>query len=345
MTSDSERGFSLIEMMIAALLGLLVTGGAMMILQRAVGVSDLAGAMGEVHQNARVAVNLIARDLSMAGTGIPQGGIQLPSGNKSSRSRFACDSAACYVTQNLYDDGRLYAVTPGNGKGAVINGAQTDVVTLVFRDWNSRFDQFPLTSITPSGNQINFDSRTSPAVSHPTDGISIGDILILSNANGSAAGVVTGGNGNRVLFAHSDPLNINQPSAAFGNIAALANPGPPAGKYPPTRAFRVNVVTYYLEPATDGRTVRLMRQVNAHAPASVAESIQDLQLTYDIFDEAGGTGSGLPGAGGVPNQIRKVNLTVLARSLRPQLGSGRFEHIALQTGVSTRNLAFRDRYE
>ncbi len=345
MTWSDSRGFSLAELMVAALLGLILTGGAMVILQRSVAVSDLAGALGEVHQNGRVAVNLIARDLSMAGTGIPQGGIQLPGGAGSSESRFACDQVACYVPANTYDDRRLYAVTPGNGKGPLINGAQTDVVTIVFRDWNSRFDQYPLVHITPSGNQITFDERTTPPVSDPADGINEGDILILSNANGSAAGVVTGVNGNSVLFANNDPLNFNQPSAAFGNIASLANPGTPAGQYPPTRAFRIDVVTYFLEPAPGAGTVRLMRQVNAQPPAAVAESIQDLQITYDIFDEAAGTTAGLDSAGGTPNQIRKVNLVVLARSLRPELGTKRFEHISLRTAVSTRNLAFRDRYE
>lgn len=340
-----NRGFSLPELLVAALIGLVLAGGAMVILQRSIHVSDLAGALGEVHQNGRVAVNLVSRDLSMAGTGIPHGGIQLPSGAGSSRSRFACDTLRCYVPANTYDDNRLYSITPGNGKGPEINGAATDVVTTVFRDWDSHFDQYPLVHITPSGNQITFDSRTVPPVSDPVDGINPGDILILSNANGSAAGVVTGVNGNQVLFANNDPLNFNQPSAAFGNIASLANPGTPAGQYPPTRAFRVNVVTYFLDPAPSGDTVRLMRQVNANPPAAVAESIQDLQLTYDIFEETGGTAADLPSAGGTPNQIRKVNVVVLARSLRPELGGGRYEHIALRTAVSARNLAFRDRYE
>ena len=35
--------------------------------------------------------------------------------------------------------------------------------------------------------------------------------------------------GGKVNFANSDPLGINQPSAAFGNIASLANPPPPTG--------------------------------------------------------------------------------------------------------------------
>jgi len=346
MTHNNSSGFSLVELMVAALLGVILSGAAVMILQHSVSVSDMAGQMGEVHQNSRVAFNLIARDLSMAGTGIPQGGIQLPSGKKSYRSKFACDVASCYILNNTYDDDRLYAVTPGNGRGQLINGSQTDVVTMMYRDAESHFDQYSLTHITPSGNQVTFDPRTNPAVSSTSEGLQFGDIMILSNANGCAAGVVTGVNGDKVLFADNDPLGFNQPSAAFGNIASLANSGNPAGTYPPTRAFRINVITYYLNPSPDGLTTQLMRQVNAFTPIPVAESIQDLQFTYDIFTEAAGTATGdLVDAGGAPNQIRKANILLIARSLRPELFSQRFEHLSLRTAVSTRNLSFRDRYE
>jgi len=346
MEHSNKAGFSLIEMMIASLLGLILTGAAVSVLQRSLTIANMAEQMGEVHQNARVAANLIAQDISIAGTGIPLGGIQLPSGNHATRARFGCDWTNCYVSPNTYDDDRLYSVTPGNGRGPEVDGNATDILTIMYRDSETQFDEYPLTHLTPSGNQITFDSRTDPPITDSQRGLENGDIVIVSNANGSAVGVVTGVNGLKALFADSDPLAFNQPSASFGNIASLANPGNPAGQYPPTRAFRVNVVTYYLDPSPDGLTTRLMRQVNATTPVAVAESIQDLQFTFDLFDEAAGAATAdLDNAGGTPNQIRKVNIRLLARSLRPEIITRRFEHTAITTAVSTRNLAFRDRYE
>jgi hypothetical protein len=150
--------------------------------------------------------------------------------------------------------------------------------------------------------------------------------------------------GNRIQFADNDPLRFNQSGAEFGNIKGLANPSS-GGVYPPTRAFRVSVVTYYVDN-TDVDNPVLMRQVNAHEPVPVAESIENLQLTYDIFDDNTSVAtSGLVDASGLPNQVRKINISVLVRSPAEGLFGRDFERANLATSVSTRNLVFRDRYE
>jgi hypothetical protein len=89
-----------------------------------------------------------------------------------------------------------------------------------------------------------------------------------------------------------------------------------------------------------------MRQVNAHPPEPVAEFVENLQLTYDIFDEATAQSTaGLAGAGGFPNQIRKSNISVGTRSARRRLFGRGFERTSLLTSVSARNMIFRDRYQ
>jgi hypothetical protein len=44
-----------------------------------------------------------------------------------------------------------------------------------------------------------------------------------------------------------------------------------------------------------------------------------------------------------PNQIRKVNISVMSQSLTNNAGN-KSKSMALVTSVSTRNLTFRDRY-
>jgi len=227
---SSARGFSLLEVMVAMGLGLIVLGGAVLLFRQAADLTNTVTLRAGMQQNARAALNLIARDLSIAGTGIATGGIQLPSGGGSGDSVFGCDSANCYITSNVYADDRLYAISPGDGKGPTVNGVATDVVTLVFRDAGSNLDQLPLLSVTPSGNQMTLDPATTPPYDDPVVGLAAGDLLIMCNSNGCGAAVVTNvGGGGKVNFANSDPLGINQPSAAFGNIASLANPPPPTG--------------------------------------------------------------------------------------------------------------------
>jgi Tfp pilus assembly protein PilW len=323
-----------VELLVTLALGSLIMAGVMELFRQGVNASSLTSERGEMQQNARVALNLMSQDLSVAGTGLPQGGIQLPSGTGSSRPTRGCFTSSCGIWQYLADD-RLYSVTPGDGLGPTINGVATDVVTLVYRDTSLSLSQAPLNSITASGDEITTEAGTSA-------GVIRGDILMLCNANGCAAAAVTSTPTNdTIALADSDSLNFNQSLAAFGNIASIANAGPPAGVYPPTTAYRILVTTYFIEAGT----LRLMRQVNAHPPVPVAEIVENLQISYDTFDDATlAATADLPDAGNVPNQIRKVNMVVGVRSPSALSHDKKFDRLSLRTSVSVRNLTFRDRY-
>ena len=312
-----------------------------MLFRPAMDLSVLLTQQAGTQQAARLAVNVLTSELIQAGNGLPGGGIQLPGGAGSVDPLFACDGGDCYVTGNTYPNDRLYAVTPGNGKGPTVNTVSTDSVTIAYRDPTSNLDQLPLTNISANGDQITFDPATSPAWDDADTGVKVGDILVLCNVNGCAAGEV-----NKIHGAHlhlngseaTDPdyLEFNQPAAAYGNIPSII----PAAA---TRAFRLLVVTFYIDNSNTD-VPRLMRQVNAHAPSVASLFIENLQLSYDIFDENSATvTNNLPDAGGNPNQIRKVNISIGARSPTESVGGG-YVHLTLTTSISTRSLRFRDTY-
>ncbi len=315
---------------------LLLAGGALF--RPAMDISYLMTQQAAMQQSARSAINVISRELSLAGNGIPGGGIQLPGGTNSGDSKFAYDlNSVCYVTSNVYADERLYALTTGDAKGSVVNTITTDVVTVAYRDPNSNLDQFPLVSVT--GNQITLNTSTSPAYDDPNTGVKSGDMLLLCNMNGCAAGVVTNVQINGIVdLAVSDPLNINQSAAEFGNISSILNPTTE------TRAFRILVVTYFID-ASNQDALRLMRQVNAHPPQVAAFNVENLQLSYDIFDgDLAAVTNDLASAGGTPNQIRKINLSIGARSPTEALFQRGYKRLTLTTSMSPRNLRFRDLY-
>ena len=175
--------------------------------------------------------------------------------------------------------------------------------------------------------------------------------------NGSAAGVVTSfNNGTGVIhFANLDPLNINQSGATGGNIKSLRfNPVPGAAPYyPAITVSRIMMITYFIQTITnaDGSTdTQLMRQIGARTPTPVADHIDDLQFTYDVFDTNTSTlTAALPDAAigtpatAVPNQIRKINITMSVRSPRPN-AQGVYDHLSITTSIGPRNLSFHDRY-
>ncbi len=344
------EGFSLVELVIAMAVGLIVMAGAVSLFRSEMNAMHTLAQRAEMQQNVRVAVNLIARDLSLAGTGVASGGIPLPSGAGATQARFACDQTGCYLAANVYTANRLYAITPGHLLGPVINGQATDTVTLVYDDPNFDLSQFQLDDATPTGDQIEINPATVPPITDPAVGIQVGDVISVCNTNGCAAGTVTNVPSNELIsFAAADPLRFNQPGAAVGKIASILVP-PPTGAEPynpDTRAKRILVVTYYIQiPPGPDASPRLMRQVNAHPPVPVADNVESLQITYDIFNENTGVATAnLADAGGLPNQIRKATITVSCRSPLRRLASKEFDRIALTTSATPRNLSFRDRYQ
>ena len=79
---------------------------------------------------------------------------------------------------------------------------------------------------------------------------------------------------------------------------------------------------------------------------AVAEYVENLQVSYDIYDEnlAIATAN-LDDAGGQPNQIRKTNIMLSVRSPGQTRIGQDFQRLTLTTSVGPRNLTYRDRYE
>lgn len=341
------------ELLVAIAITMLVLAMGAQLYKQAAQTTDLLVMRADMQQNARAAMNAIAREVSVAGTGLPNGGIQLPDTTGTSAPRFACDSTTCYVTTNDFLNARLYAVMPGFLRGMTIGPNATSVLTVAYVDSSLTLNALPLTQFTSSGNQITFDPST-PLIGNAAVGLKVGDLIMVYNTNGAALGVVTNlPQPNVVDFAAGDPLNINQPSASHGNLASILSGGTAATL--PTSAVRINLVTFFLRPdpgpdgavgTADDGAPRLMRQVNSAPPIPIAENIQNLQFSYDIFDESTSTPtSGLGDANSLYNQIRKVNIVVTVRSSQRSVQTRQFQSITLATSVAPRNLSFRDRYQ
>lgn len=347
-SNRSARGFSLVEFLVSTAAGLVLLAAAVLLFRQLTDIGTTTLRHTDMLQNGRVAVNMMSRDLATAGTGLPNAGVQLPGGSGAVSALFACDyTGVCYVATNTYSAGRLYALNPGDGLGPAVSGVMTDVVTVAYKDPSSALDQYPLAGISTEGDQLQVSTLTTPPIDDPVNGIVNGDVLLVCNVNGCAVGTVTGVNApaNQISLAAGDCLHFNQPSAGFGNIKSLATPAG-SGIYPQTSAFRILVITYYVDATTQPDAPRLMRQVNGQPPIPVAENIENLQLSYDTFDENTSVATvNLANAGGVPNQIRKVNISITSRARSRQIGRVDYDRITLATSVSPRNLSFKDLYK
>jgi type II secretory pathway pseudopilin PulG len=372
-----EAGFSLMELLVATALMLVIVGTLMKTLSDAAHANEGVTLLANSQENLRAAMNYMVKDIVEAGEGLPQGGVTIPNAvtvanptpaiaSKMNRPGPVGGPATfppSYITLPAITDGAgqgPLAVTPNpNVPGATLTGNPTDFITLVYADTsildaaNNTLDSNPVYlapsagppanpgcagKIAADGSSATFDKA---CITLPTDNtqISPGDLIMFTNANGTTLQTVSSVVGQVVNFLPNDAFGLNasaQPSGTILNIQnGVASPG---GPYPPTTCTRIWVVTYFLSTANPQRPM-LMREINFQAAQPVAEVIEDLSISYDI-------NGGPPSFGGPivplysPNAVRKVNLSLGARSDSAFSQNKAYFRNNLQTQVSVRSLAF-----
>ncbi len=362
---NAARGFTLLELMVSMAVGLIAMAAMAMLFKSGMNSTIFVTQRIETQDNLRAAMDLMVKDISLAGAGMPTG-IQLPYGvGNNGVSKYGCDqTGTCHVPNGLYPSNTnpnyMYGINPGYQDGVENNAAIaaapapafSDSITVVYYDSNALY---PLSSYAVSfvagsnGTQITLTNPgTLPSII--SNGfLNVGDLIMITGGANTAVGEITtlsatsasvGANGT-ITFANNDPLNINQSGAASGNLKALANAG---GTYNATRLY---AISYYLSvPTAVGQTPRLMRQVNGLTPSPVADDIVNLQFAYDNFNSTTDLlDSNQPnplGAGESPNNIQKVNIFIMGESiLNNQKNS---QNLYLATDVSASNMAYRNPY-
>ena len=375
--AKSQSGFTLLELLVASSIGLIVILAMTSLFKTGMDATFTVTQRLETQQNMRAAIELMTKDLSLAGAGLPSGGVQLVTGG--TQSKFACNqTGTCYVPNNTYPNSGagtqnyMYGIIPGFSNGvqnaaviAAAPGQINDSLTAIYCDYN-----FPLSNFTWTFNGAPPTSATvgligAPNASNPTNilapgGLQVGDLLLfVMNTPGNGKGVngnslvqnaavvveITGLPANTTVdFAAGDALNFNQNGGGTSNNLATA-----VGAGTQTTVCRLYAVTYFLQVPPAGGTVqtpRLMRQVNGLNAVPVADNIINLQFTYDVIDANLGNISANQqdpiGAGQSPGLIQKVNIWILGQSITPY--GKRSQSMFLATSVSARDMSFCNSY-
>jgi len=357
-THNSQRGFSLLELLVSLSLGLIVLASIASLFRTGMNSTFLVSQRAETQQNMRAAIDLMTKDINQAGAGLPSGGIQLPTGTGSSTSKYGCDqSGTCYVPTYTYPTSNyMYGIIPGWSNGVQGNavipatpGRRNDSITVIYADYNYPLWEYYVTfPSTSSATTINLAANPiyspAPAAINSAGAIQVGDLIMLSNSRGTAVAEVTGITGTSMTFANLDALNINQSGAASNNLQTI-NPRNTADNT--TVAYRLFAVTYYLTVPANGQMPRLMRQVNGLTPVPVADNIINMQFAYDVYNS---TTSALDsnqanplGVAESPNLVQKVNIWIMGQSMTQN--GNKSQNMYLATSVSARNMAFRNRYQ
>jgi Tfp pilus assembly protein PilV len=363
-----NRGFSLLELMIASTLGIMVILAMTMLFRQGMNTTFVVTQRAETQQNLRASIELMTKDLSMAGAGLPSGGLQLATSNGA--TKVACNqTGTCYVPGAVYPNANyMTGILPGFGNGVQNNAvianapaATNDSVTSIYCDYN-----FPLSNFSfsfPNSTQATVgvvNAGATPNNILAPGGLNVGDLLLFTvttpgNGTGSqgtsvaqtavAVAEITGLPSNtQINFALADALNFNQTGAnGLATVAAAYVVGTTI------TVCRLNAVTYFLQVPPAGGTVqtpRLMRQVNGLNAVPVADNIINLQFSYDIINSAAGNMSANqsnPIAAGLsPALIQKVNIWVMGQGLLTE--GNKAQSMYLASSVSARNMSFCNSY-
>ena len=355
----AEAGASLIELLIAMGVTTVIMGSTLMGLADVAKSNDLILGLTDMNKGLRAAMDVIERDMLSVGSGLPPGHVVLiPSGNGSIQVKLPGPPGTTFKMPVGSLD--IDAVIPGPKLGPKINGVDTDVVSVLMAD--NTFLDVSLTAVTSTSVTV----AAGPDIANGPDRVSPGQLMMISKGSTTTLVEVTAINTNtRVLtFADGDSLNLNQSGAAAGNLAAL-NAAAPANTPSSTRISRIRMISYYLDAVTDSQHPRLVRRINNGNPTSfdntlgtaIATDVDNLTFTYDLNDGATNPAhvamTAADQAVGGPcgsnacstTQIRKINITVTARSRNTQAAKvTRDMRNTLTSQVAFRGMAFVDKY-
>jgi len=331
---QSERGFTIVELIVGLGVTLVVLAGAFELMHEAARSSAQAVSVTDVNQTMRVAMNMIIRDLIQAGEGdfSLRTGVSIPHGDgaaplyRPSPDDQEWEFPASYTV--------LPAVSPANALGPEINGVRTDVVTLLFQDRRLDFSGV-IPSIPASGASMNLPN--SFEFDDEATGIKDGDFIRFGSG---AMQLVTNVAGHTLHFQADDWSNVNQRDAPEGSVMALKGD---SNQFPDLPISRITMITYYIKVSDTGMP-ELVRRVNYGPERVVAVGIENLQFSWDLVDGVTNPINVETFTDVAEGQIRKANVFISGRS-QSNANNGQPARASLATSVSLRSMAFVSRYD
>ncbi|MBV8891699.1 MAG: prepilin-type N-terminal cleavage/methylation domain-containing protein [Acidobacteria bacterium] len=368
-------GFTLAELLVSMTIGLIVLGAAANLYSPAVQATWVASQRSEMQQDFRAASDLLQKDISLAGAGLPDVGIPLPTGG--TPPVYGCDQTGkCYINNaaaaypqdpSTGQPAPLYGLVPGYRFGPIINGLQTDVITLAYVDTALLLNCYNVVITSPTTAQFSLPNplpgtcvlppglNAPQALNDPAVGLTPGDVIWFQVSQGlgaqnaksgmalaevTAPVAAAGNNTYNVTFGAGDTLKLNQIGATGGTLTQIngfsANQG--------NGAYRMLIISYFVD--NTGIAPRFERMIDGHTPIPVAENVMLLNFSYDLYNNGalftnqpdGGQAQGL-----TPKQLTKVNIVNLAMR-STQAGTSGYQGLDLQTSISLRNLTFNNNY-
>jgi Tfp pilus assembly protein PilW len=346
MTQRNESGFSLLELMMAALMTIGLIGGIFAISNQSQRVFGTESGVVDMNQGIRTAMDMLTRDVQSAGTGLPWGTRNFPAVFYSSGSSGAPDSL-------LLMNGDPFAPTAD----VWLRDSATSTLTLIPPPDVSPLPVAGLTQLytyTGYHNQGQTIYRTY-STADPRQYVIYDDnkiAIFRLTANGTAATVA--GSTKLNLRYDSAPGNYKTPAdlfatAAGGSVIDLGQPD-----Y--TKALKVAVLGSTVAYRLDTDTQELMRTEDLQNWYPVARGILDFQVTFRVVrltaggaieekvttTPGDGTDRAPSGEATARSEIHSAIVTLVAETPDVEPSNPRYRRVTSSFEITPRNLNLLD---
>jgi type II secretory pathway pseudopilin PulG len=343
-----EKGFTLLELVIAMMIFIIVTVAIYGVLQLAQRNRLLVNQQVQSTKNVRFALNLIGRDTYNAGYAYPMNSTVVLPDNKIS---------TLLTIPNDFDTTRdtVPPIIAGNNINAntfnTTANTMTDQVTFLFKDSSFNLIGTPGSEVSQPLN-INAATTNASGIDEivPISGSNVAcrknDIFLVTGNTGSALSLVTGLNGtDKVQFSNGDVLGFNQ-TGSTGTLRGITTPA---------SMQRVKMVTYFV--TSDGILTRReyanVPPVGSNPPQKwvdepIVYGVENFQIKY-VMDDGSLSDNPSAGADGIPGtaddlqsnlaKIRQVRFTVHVKTNELDHRNQPYR-VNMSSTFSTRNLGY-----
>lgn len=355
----SEAGIGVLEVLIAAVLFLVITGAVFGLLQVARVDRNRASRRSDTLKNARAAMHLIGRDALNAGLSYHADGGFAPDDILMARLGLSQD--------NNSERDRLTAIIPGNN--VFTNNLQTpktDEVSFIYRDMDFNdaktvslvnVGPSPLNASVPRVTLASSASQQCGNAANPDPCVKVWDLFLIESDNTQIPVMATAvPSTTAVDFAAGDPLGLNQSLSLTGANASLLRKCTSTIIDNCTGSVTVMKKFFWVNysVSSDGTLIRTMFGNNTGAASTdqirqqpLAYGIQDMQVRYvlangAVSDDPTAGNDGIRGTAddtpGDMNLVRQITVTLKVQSTELDDQRRTPETITVTSTFATRNV-------
>ncbi|MGH8501583.1 MAG: PilW family protein [Gammaproteobacteria bacterium] len=270
-----QRGLSLVEIMIAMTVGLILLGGVFQVYSASKQSYRVADNLSRMQENARFAMNILTRDIRMAGFVPCQATSNVANTLNSPNFYFDFFNGAVrgYEGGESTFPAELDAAVSGTDAIVVIRGGD---------------DVYSLDNHQPSNNAANFKIKGPHKFND-------GDILVICDTNQASVFQTTNNNQNNGTIVHNTG-NVVSPGNCTKNLGSSGGATCSSGSFkshtfaPNSQLVKLEAAAYYIGQSVSGTTRSLYRrrlQITSSSTAEfkaeeLVEGVENMQLLYGL---------------------------------------------------------------